>query len=158
SKSISIVHVSTDYVFDGTAGRPYHEGDRPNPLSVYGRSKRAGEVAVIEANPQHYVVRTAWLFEASGKNFLNAMRALVRRPEVRVVADHFAPPPAAPVWPRAIRRLSDHKGFGIYPLAGRGGVPRHGLVQELSPLLGAEAKVVAVTHDPFPAAAVRPLN
>jgi len=158
SKSISIVHVSTDYVFDGTAGRPYHEGDRPNPLSVYGRSKRAGEVAVIEANPQHYVVRTAWLFEASGKNFLNAMRALVGRPEVRVVADQFGSPTYAPHLARAIASLIDHNGFGIYHLAGRGGVSRHGLVQELYTLLGAEAKVVAVNHDTFSAAAVRPLN
>jgi dTDP-4-dehydrorhamnose reductase len=58
NKSTTVVHVSTDYVFDGTAGRPYHEGDTPNPLSVYGRSKRAGEVAVMKANPKHYLVRT----------------------------------------------------------------------------------------------------
>jgi dTDP-4-dehydrorhamnose reductase len=158
TKSITIVHVSTDYVFDGAAGRPYHEDDQPNPLSVYGRSKRAGEIAVIEANPRHYVVRTAWLFEANGKNFLNAMRAVAERPEVRVVADQFGSPTYAPHLARAIASLIDESAFGIYHLAGRGGVSRHGLVRELYTLLGAEAKVVAVNHDAFPAAAVRPLN
>jgi dTDP-4-dehydrorhamnose reductase len=158
AKSITIVHVSTDYVFDGTAGRPYHEDDQPNPLSAYGRSKRAGEIAVIEANPRHYVVRTAWLFEANGKNFLNAMRAVAERPEVRVVADQFGSPTYAPHLARAIASLIGESAFGIYHLAGRGGVSRHGLVRELYTLLGAEAKVVAVNHDAFPAAAVRPLN
>jgi dTDP-4-dehydrorhamnose reductase len=158
AKSITIVHVSTDYVFDGTAGRPYHEDDQPNPLSAYGRSKRAGEIAVIEANPRHYVVRTAWLFEANGKNFLNAMRAVAERPEVRVVADQFGSPTYAPHLARAIASLIGESAFGIYHLAGRGGVSRHGLVRELYTLLGAEAKIVAVNHDAFPAAAVRPLN
>jgi dTDP-4-dehydrorhamnose reductase len=125
---------------------------------VYGRSKRAGEVAVIAANPRHYVVRTAWLFEANGKNFLNAMRAVVGGPEVRVVADQFGSPTYAPHLAKAIASLIDQSGFGTYHLAGRGGVSRHGLVRELYTLLGAEAKVVAVNHDAFPAAAVRPLN
>lgn len=158
AKSITIVHVSTDYVFDGTAGRPYHEDDQPNPLSAYGRSKRAGEIAVIEANPRHYVVRTAWLFEANGKNFLNAMLAVAERTEVRVVADQFGSPTYAPHLARAIASLIGESAFGLYHLAGRGGVSRHGLVRELYTLLGAEAKVVAVNHDAFPAAAVRPLN
>ena len=158
SKSTTVVHVSTDYVFDGTAGRPYHEDDRPHPLSVYGRSKRAGEVAVIAANPRHYVVRTAWLFEANGKNFLNAMRAVVGRPEVRVVADQFGSPTYAPHLARAIASLIDHSGFGIYHLAGRGGVSRYDLVRYFFSVLGVEVKVIAVNHDAFPAAAVRPLN
>jgi dTDP-4-dehydrorhamnose reductase len=158
AKSITIVHVSTDYVFDGTAGRPYHEDDQPNPLSAYGRSKRAGEIAVIEANPRHYVVRTAWLFEANGKNFLNAMLAVAERTEVRVVADQFGSPTYAPHLARAIASLIGESAFGLYHLAGRGGVSRHGLVRELYTLLGAEAKVIAVNHDAFPAAAVRPLN
>jgi dTDP-4-dehydrorhamnose reductase len=158
TKSITIVHVSTDYVFDGTAGRPYHEDDQPNPLSVYGRSKRAGEVAVAEANPRHYVVRTAWLFEANGKNFLNVMRAVAERPEVRVVADEFGSPTYAPHLARAIASLVDGSDFGIYHLAGRGGVSRYGWVRELYTLLSAKAKIVAVNQDAFPSAAVRPLN
>jgi dTDP-4-dehydrorhamnose reductase len=158
TKSITIVHVSTDYVFDGTAGRPYHEDDQPNPLSVYGRSKRAGEVAVAEANPRNYVVRTAWLFEANGKNFLNVMRAVAERPEVRVVADEFGSPTYAPHLARAIASLVDGSDFGIYHLAGRGGVSRYGWVRELYTLLAAKAKIVAVNQDAFPSAAVRPLN
>lgn len=157
-RNIAIVHVSTDYVFDGTAGRPYHEHDRPNPLSAYARSKRAGEVAVMEANPRHYVVRTAWLFEASGKNFLNTMRVLAKRPEVQVVADQFGSPTYAPQLARAIASLIEDASFGIYHLAGRGGTSRYDLVRELYALLGVDVKVVGVSHEAFPAAAVRPLN
>ena len=158
ARNIPIVHVSTDYVFDGTAGRPYHEDDRPNPLSAYARSKRAGEVAVMEANPRHYVVRTAWLFEARGKNFLNTMRAAAERPEVQVVADQFGSPTYAPQLARAIASLVESSKFGLYHLAGRGGTSRCELVRVLYALLGIDAKVVAIKHDAFPAAAVRPLN
>ena len=70
---IPIVHVSTDYVFDGRLKRPYHEHDETNPLSLYAASKLAGERAVRLLNPRHYVVRTAWLFWESGKGFLTSM-------------------------------------------------------------------------------------
>ena len=145
-------------MFDGSAGRPYREDDRPNPLSVYGRSKRAGEVAVIEANTRHYVVRTAWLFEANGKNFLNAMRAVAARPEVRVVGDQFGSPTYAPHLAKAIASLIDGSEFGIYHLAGRGGVSRYDLVRYFFSVLGVEVKVIAVNHDAFPTAALRPAN
>lgn len=158
AKGIAIVHVSTDYVFDGTIGRPYREDDTPNPISAYGRSKRAGEVAVIESNPRHYVVRTAWLFEASGKNFLNVMRSMAEREEVRVIADQFGSPTYAAHLAKAIAKLVEGSDFGLYHLAGRGGASRYDLVRELYTLLGATAKVVAVGHQAFSTAAVRPLN
>ena len=158
SNSATVVHVSTDYVFDGTAGRPYHEGDTPNPLSVYGRSKRAGEVAVMKANPKHYLVRTASVFEVSGKNFLNIMRALAKRGEVKVVADLFGSPTYAPHLAAAIGSLIEGSEFGLYHLAGQGGVSRYDLVRYFFSVLGIEVKVIAVNHDAFPTAAVRPAN
>src|SRR4030095_7477677 len=91
---IPLLHVSTDYVFAGTATRPYHEFDRTNPQSIYGESKLAGEEAVRALNQRHYIVRTAWLYHVVGKNFLNTMRALARQqPEVRVVDDQRGSPP-----------------------------------------------------------------
>jgi dTDP-4-dehydrorhamnose reductase len=159
SKSTTLVHVSTDYVFDGTAGRPYHEGDTPNPLSVYGRSKHAGEVAVMKANPKHYLVRTASVFEVSGKNFLNIMSALAKRGEkVKVVADLFGSPTYAPHLAAAIGSLIDGGEFGLYHLAGLGGVSRYDLVRYFFSVLGVEVKVIAVNHDAFSTAAVRPAN
>ncbi len=73
-RGIALLHVSTDYVFDGEKGAPYVESDAVHPLSVYGASKLAGEEAVRSANPQHYVVRTAWLYGPVGKNFALSIR------------------------------------------------------------------------------------
>jgi dTDP-4-dehydrorhamnose reductase len=91
-----LVHLSTDFVFDGLASRPYQPGDATNPLSVYGSTKRDGEIAVCEALPTAVVLRTAWVYDASGRNFLNTMRRLMReRDTVRVVADQVGTPTAA---------------------------------------------------------------
>ncbi len=93
-----LVHVSTDYVFDGRGPRPYLPGDPTGPLSVYGESKLAGECAVIaERGLDWRIVRTAWVYSAGGKNFLRTMlRLLGERPELRVVADQVGTPTSAP--------------------------------------------------------------
>ena len=92
-----LVQISTDFVFDGTAALPYRPEADPNPLGVYGASKLEGELAVLEALPEHSViVRTAWVYAAEGKNFLNTMLRLMReRGAVRVVADQVGTPTAA---------------------------------------------------------------
>jgi dTDP-4-dehydrorhamnose reductase len=92
----AVVHVSTDYVFDGASARPYAEADTPNPLSVYGASKLAGERAVLAANPRAAVIRTAALISPHGRNFATTMLRLARegRP-ISVVEDQLASPTAA---------------------------------------------------------------
>ena len=92
-----LLHLSTDFVFDGAASSPYRPEAHPNPLGVYGATKREGELAVLEALPEHSViVRTAWVYAAEGKNFLNTMLRLMReRGAVRVVADQVGTPTAA---------------------------------------------------------------
>src|SRR6266540_3347736 len=89
-------NVSTDYVFDGQGDRPYHEFDRTNPLSIYGKSKLAGEQAAAAHNPRHYIVRTSWLYHNEGKNFPKAMLAQSQRAEVRVACDQYGSPTYAP--------------------------------------------------------------
>ncbi|MEN9498288.1 MAG: dTDP-4-dehydrorhamnose reductase, partial [Pseudomonadota bacterium] len=94
---IPLIQISTDYVFDGLKGAPYLESDLPNPLGAYGRTKLAGEWAAQAANPRSIILRTAWVFAPMGKNFLRTMLALgAQRPELRVVADQWGSPTAAP--------------------------------------------------------------
>jgi dTDP-4-dehydrorhamnose reductase len=154
---IPLVHVSTDYVFDGSAGQPYHELDAPHPLSEYGRSKLAGELAVTRLNPKHYIVRTAWLFDADGRNFVNTMRACAGQRQVRVVCDQYGSPTYAPDLARGIVRIIENNQFGLYHMAGSGGAAsRYELVSYLYSLLGTMTEVVAVSHREFKTAAVRP--
>jgi len=153
---ISMVHVSTDYVFDGKTTRPYVETDRTNPLSVYAASKLAGEEAVRAENPQHRIARTAWLFWENGKNFLRAMHALASKPELRVASDQYGSPTYVPHLAEAIARLIATDLFGTFHLAGSGGASRWELVRELFRVRQIATPVIPVSHREFPAAATRP--
>jgi len=109
------VHVSTDFVFDGTRGIPYAPGDATAPLGVYGTSKRAGEEAVLAADPQALIVRTAWVYGATGGNFVRTMlRLMAERDEVRVVADQIGTPTYAGGLADAIWALSAAGASGIH--------------------------------------------
>jgi dTDP-4-dehydrorhamnose reductase len=153
---IPLVHVSTDYVFDGLSDRPYHEDDETNPLSVYGASKLAGEIAVRERNPHHYIVRTAWLYWELGKGFLVSMCANAARTPLRVASDQVGSPTYVPHLATAIARLIETGAFGTYHLAGSGGASRWELVSEALRLLGIGTPVRPASHREFPARARRP--
>ena len=153
---ISIVHVSTDYVFDGTAKRPYTELDRTNPLSMYGASKLAGEEAVRSENPRHFVVRTAWLFWENGKNFLRTIKASSSKPELRVTNDQYGSPTYVPHLAEAIARLVTTESYGTIHLAGGGGASRWELVREFFRIAGIATPLIPVSHREFTAAAKRP--
>jgi dTDP-4-dehydrorhamnose reductase len=103
----AILHISTDYVFDGSKGSPYTEEDRPNPLSVYGRSKYEGEQRVLASGASACVVRTAWLYGWQGKNFVKAILAAAERGgPLRVVADQVGSPTATRDLAEAIAGLT----------------------------------------------------
>ncbi len=124
----AIVQVSTDYVFDGTAGRPYREGDAVAPLGVYGRTKLTGEEQVRAANPRHAILRTAWVFSPFGRNFVRSMMAAAEvRPELTVVDDQRGSPTSALDLADAVLALlrlwneGRSTGFGeTYHVAGSG--------------------------------------
>lgn len=100
----ALLHYSTDYVFDGTSGRPYLESDQPSPLNIYGESKLAGERAVESSGCQHLVIRTSWVYSAHGSNFVLSMLRLARnRPQLSVVDDQVG----CPTWARNLARASE---------------------------------------------------
>jgi len=156
SLKIPLVHVSTDYVFDGEGNRAYHEYDATNPLSQYGASKLAGERAVASLNERHYIVRTAWLFHPRGKNFLKTMISLTSHPEVRVVNDQHGSPTYAPHLADAIARLIETEAFGTYHFAGHGSTTWYDLTVALYRHLAIKTPVRPVTTDEFPRPAKRP--
>ncbi|NNE99092.1 MAG: dTDP-4-dehydrorhamnose reductase [Pyrinomonadaceae bacterium] len=99
---ITLVHISTDYVFDGAAERPYIETDTPNPETVYGRSKLAGDEVIAASAERYYIIRTSWVFGAYGQNFVSTMLRLGEKgEELKVVADQFG----CPTWARDIASI-----------------------------------------------------
>ncbi|MGE0699487.1 MAG: dTDP-4-dehydrorhamnose reductase [Hyphomicrobiaceae bacterium] len=170
-RGAAIIHVSTDYVFDGRKATPYVEDDATGPLGVYGRSKLEGEEAVRAANPRHCIVRTSWVHSAGGANFVRTMLRLASdRNVVRVVDDQIGTPTYAPHLAEAILALAQRvsgagegdPGWGTYHAAGTGAVTWCGLAREVFRLSGARggpvAEVEAITTADYPTPARRPAN
>lgn len=154
---IPLLHISTDYVFDGTSTRPYHEFDRPQPLSVYAASKLAGEEAVRSLNPKHYLVRTAWLYHVVGKNFARTICGLAQQQsEVRVVHDQVGSPTYAPHLATAIAVLIRTQAYGAYHLVNQGAVSWYDLTCALYRQLAIATPVRPITTPEFPRPAKRP--
>lgn len=121
-----LIHVSTDFVFDGRGNVPYTEDDPPAPLSEYGRGKLEGERRVAALAPDHLIVRTSWLYGAGRPNFVDAIRARARNGgTLRVVDDQLGSPTYAVDLARALRRLIDCDARGLVHFANRGICSRH---------------------------------
>ena len=168
-----VIHFSTDYVFDGEKAEPYTEEDPPNPRSVYGASKLAGEEAVAAANPRHLILRTAWVYSPFGTNFVKTMlRLAAERDRVSVVADQIGNPTSALDLADATLAIAArlHAGsesepadmYGLYHLTGEGSASwadfaraifaasrRHG---------GPSAEVIDIATADYPTRASRPRN
>ncbi len=154
--NIPLVHFSTDYVFDGYKNSPYHEFDRPNPLSVYGQSKLAGEELVQKTNCRHFVIRTAWLYHTVGKNFPITICSRADQQEVRVVSDQFGSPTYAPHLVAALPRLVETEAYGLYHVAGAGEASWYEFTKVLYQARGIQTTVVPIKTVEYPLPAVRP--
>jgi dTDP-4-dehydrorhamnose reductase len=165
---LPLLHISTDYVFDGTRARPYRESDPINPINAYGRGKAAGEAAVRQAQPRHVILRTSWLYGAFGHNFLKTMVRLAQeREELRVVADQRGSPTSTRDLANAILRIAPRltlgEGvWGTYHFTGSGVTTWHGfafaIVAAQAPLTGRKPRVIPITTAEFPTPARRPAN
>ncbi|MBZ9744880.1 dTDP-4-dehydrorhamnose reductase [Mesorhizobium sp. CO1-1-7] len=165
---VPVIHLSTDYVFDGTKADAYIETDPTAPLGVYGASKLAGEQAVASANPRHLILRTAWVYSPFGKNFVKTMlRLAADRDEISVVSDQWGNPTSALDVADAILHAAtmlhgDFAVFGTCHLAGTGetnwsGFARHILDTSLK-FGGPWARVGDITTMDYPTKARRPAN
>jgi dTDP-4-dehydrorhamnose reductase len=165
---VPMVHISTDYVFDGTKDGPYREDDRVNPLGVYGRTKLAGEVAVRDRLREHLILRTSWVFGIYGRNFLKTIVTRAAEQAVlRVVADQRGCPTstldlADAILQLRVPALAGTARWGTYHFAGSGETTWYGfaerIVAEHNRLGGAGAAVEAIGSAEYPTRARRPAN
>ncbi len=153
-----VIHVSTDYVFDGSKGEPWLESDPVAPLQAYGRTKLAGEQAVAEAGDEHAIVRAAWLFGAGGGNFVDTMLRLgAERDEVSVVADQRGRPTWTGHLAPALVELAERRGDrGMFHATGREDCSWYELAVEIMRLAGCDCRAVPTTSAAFPRPAHRP--
>jgi len=164
-EGIPLIHISTDYVFDGRKGTPYHEEDPVMPLGVYGRSKAEGEAAVRRAGGAHFIVRTAWLYSAHGVNFVKTvMRLVAERDELRIVDDQFGCPTCAADLADALLRIASrlktgHQiSWGTYHYCGSGVTSWCGLARHVLDTLVSRGRIssfrlqpISTTEYPTPA-------
>lgn len=157
---LPLIHVSTDYVFDGESCRPYTETDRTNPQSVYGRTKLAGEETVLENAETAIVIRTAWLYSQFGNNFVKTMRRLgTERPELRVVFDQAGTPTYAGDLADAIVEILPQIKPGmkeVFHFSNEGVCSWYDFAREIMDLSGLVCKVVPIESKEYPTLAKRP--
>ena len=168
---IPLIHVSTDYVYDGSKGTPYVETDATAPMGVYGRTKLAGEQAVLAANPRTIVLRTSWVFSPYGKNFIKTMlNAQLKTNTLRVVADQQGSPTAAPDLADAILAIIakieatgwQDRYAGVYHASNSGTTTWHGLAvatfRQAARHGRTPPEVVAIRTEDWPTPARRPAD
>jgi len=159
----ALLHYSTDYVFDGTADRPYTETDSPRPQSVYGRTKWEGEEAIQASGVRHWILRTSWLYGVRGHNFVNTMLRLGReRAQVEVVDDQIGCPTSATWLAHAsagvLRQVLDDPSCpdGVFHAVSRGQTSWYGFARAIFAQFEVDVDVEPVSTNAFPRPAPRP--
>ncbi|MBR1818519.1 MAG: dTDP-4-dehydrorhamnose reductase [Neisseriaceae bacterium] len=159
-----LLHISTDYVFDGNKTEPYNETDASNPQSVYGKSKLLGEEAVLQHCEKAMILRTAWVFGRYGKNFVKTMLQLgTTRNHLRIVADQFGSPTEAQDIANALIYMAKNPQFGIYHYSGMPYVSWFEFAQHIFQAAEKQSilhipQLEAITSEEYPTAAKRPKN
>ena len=165
---LTLIHISTDYVFDGAKGRPYRENDPVAPLGVYGQSKAGGETAIRSILTDHIIVRTSWLYGVYGNNFVKTILKLAaEKTSLQVVADQFGSPTSAADLAKAILtitgKISANEKFdwGTYHYCCKGFTTWHGLAKKIIDLAAPHTalqvrQVEAITTAEWPTPAKRP--
>ena len=152
-----LVHVSTDYVFNGENTRPWVEDDEIGPISVYGKSKLKGEEAILEILDKFFIIRTAWLYGINGGNFPKTMLELAKsHSEITVVYDEVGTPTYTPDLAEAISKLIETDYYGIYHITNSGSCSWCEFARYIFEVAGKDVKVIPVTASEFARPAPRP--
>ena len=166
-KGSKLIHISTDYVFDGQKKEPYIEEDEPNPLGVYGKSKLEGERNVKSILNDYFIIRTAWLYGKNGNNFVYTMlRLFDERDEVKVVSDQFGSPTHTVDLAWLIYEITkkNSKEYGIYHFTNEGKISWYDFakrIYDISREMGIvkrEVKIIPISTNEYPTKAKRPIN
>ncbi len=159
---MKLIHLSTDYVFDGAKAEPYVEWDATGPLSVYGRSKLLGEEWVRQQCPDHFIVRTAWLYGLPGPNFVTAIlargRSLTPAGELKVVQDQRGTPTSALALAPQLLALAATEAFGTYHATCQGETTWYEFAGLILAAAGIPVRLTPCTTEEFPRPAPRPAN
>lgn len=156
-----LIHISTDYVFDGTASQPYKESDKTNPVSVYGKSKMHGEELALRNEPSAIIIRTSWLYSSFKNNFVKTMLRLMKEKEsINVVNDQFGSPTYAADLAAAILHIiasgTSKENHGIYHYTNAGFITWYEFALAIKKLKGSTCVVNPITTAEYPTAAKRP--
>ena len=162
-----LIHISTDYVFDGTGNKPYKETDKTNPINIYGKTKLAGEKALQEIMPTNaMIIRTSWVYSEYGNNFVKTMLRLGKeRNEINVVSDQIGSPTYATDLAKAILKIIDNRDYQdkdkateIYHHSNKGEISWYDFTKEIFKLAKIDCKVGPITTKQYPTPAKRPRN
>ncbi|MDR0349694.1 MAG: dTDP-4-dehydrorhamnose reductase [Tannerella sp.] len=156
---VKVIHISTDYVFDGTATRPYREDDPTNPTSVYGSTKLAGEKILQQICPESVIIRTAWLYSAYGTNFVKTMMRLgAERSDLNVVFDQIGTPTCAGDLAEAIIAILNHSVFtsGIYHYSNEGVCSWYDFANKIMELSRLNCRIHPILSKDYPTPVKRP--
>jgi len=155
----TLVHISTDFVFDGNKKEPYTEEDETNPINVYGKTKRNGEIEIETTLKKYFILRTSWLYSQYGSNFLRTMLKLSKeREELSVVNDQLGSPTNANNLAELIVKLivANSKSYGTYHFSDNGATSWYGFAREIFSCSGAKVHLNSITSFSFYTTAKRP--
>ena len=154
-----LIHISTDFVFDGNGNKPYTEDNKTNPINVYGLSKLQGEIEIRKALKEHVIIRTSWLYSEHGKNFLKTMLRLSEtKNEISVVNDQIGSPTYAGDLAEIIMLIveKDIEDYGLYHFCNKGETSWHGFAKEIFRLTESNIDVKPILSSDFKTEAKRP--
>jgi len=167
NQQAKLIHISTDYVFDGESSKPYMETEATNPVNIYGKTKLAGEQTLKEIMPTDaIIIRTSWVYSEYGNNFVKTMLKLGKeRDEINVVSDQIGSPTYATDLAEAILKIINNKNYlekqqptEVYHYSNKGEVSWYDFAREVFKVAGIDCKVKPIATEQYPTAAKRPKN